>query len=51
MTPKKGSKKLGSNAGTAFEDLDRAGFPVSRLPQPQVPAFRDIGPRSQGQRF
>ena len=48
--PEEGVKKVGIAAGTAFEDLDPAGFrcPVCRS---RKPAFRDIGPRSKASGF
>jgi rubredoxin len=48
--PEEGVKKVGIPAGTAFEDLDPAGFrcPVCRS---RKPAFRDIGPRSKASGF
>ena len=48
--PEEGVKKVGIVAGTAFEDLDPAGFrcPVCRS---RKPAFRDIGPRSKASGF
>ena len=48
--PEEGVKKVGIEAGTAFEDLDPAGFrcPVCRS---RKPAFRDIGPRAKASGF
>lgn len=48
--PDEGVKKVGIEAGTAFEDLDPAGFrcPVCRS---RKPAFRDIGPREKASGF
>ena len=48
--PEEGVKTVGIVAGTAFEDLDPAGFrcPVCRS---RKPAFRDIGPRSKASGF
>ena len=48
--PEEGVKKVGIAAGTAFEDLDPAGFrcPVCRS---RKPAFRDIGPRTKASGF
>ena len=48
--PDEGVKKVGSVAGTAFEDLDPMSFrcPVCRS---RVAAFRDIGPRSKASGF
>lgn len=48
--PDEGVKKVGIAAGTAFEDLDPAGFrcPVCRS---RKPAFRDIGPRAKASGF
>ena len=48
--PQEGVKKVGIEAGTAFEDLDPAGFrcPVCRS---RKPAFRDIGPRAKASGF
>ena len=48
--PDEGVKKVGIEAGTAFEDLDPAGFrcPVCRS---RKPAFRDIGPRAKASGF
>ncbi len=48
--PDEGVKKVGIAAGTAFEDLDLAGFrcPVCRS---RKPAFRDIGPRAKASGF
>ena len=48
--PDEGVKKIGIEAGTAFEDLDPAGFrcPVCRS---RKPAFRDIGPREKASGF
>ena len=48
--PEEGVKKVGIEAGTAFEDLDPAGFrcPVCRS---RKPAFRDIGPREKASGF
>ena len=48
--PEEGVKKVGIVAGTAFEDLDPAGFrcPVCRS---RKPAFRDIGPRAKASGF
>ena len=48
--PEEGVKKVGIQAGTAFEDLDPAGFrcPVCRS---RKPAFRDIGPRAKASGF
>ena len=48
--PDEGIKKVGIEAGTAFEDLDPLSFrcPVCRS---RMPAFRDIGPRSKASGF
>jgi rubredoxin len=48
--PDEGVKKVGIEAGTAFDDLDPAGFrcPVCRS---RKPAFRDIGPREKASGF
>ena len=48
--PDEGVKQVGIEAGTAFEDLDPAGFrcPVCRS---RKPAFRDIGPRAKASGF
>ena len=48
--PDEGVKKVGIEAGTAFEDLDPAGFrcPVCRS---RKPSFRDIGPREKASGF
>ena len=48
--PEEGVKKVGIEAGTAFDDLDPAGFrcPVCRS---RKPAFRDIGPREKASGF
>ncbi|MEB3325309.1 MAG: rubredoxin [Cyanobacteriota bacterium] len=48
--PAEGVRKLGITPGTAFEDLDPAGFrcPVCRS---KVGAFRDIGPREKPSGF
>ena len=48
--PEEGVKKVGIEAGTAFDDLDPAGFrcPVCRS---RKPAFRDIGPRTKASGF
>ena len=48
--PEEGVKKVGIKAGTAFEDLDPAGFrcPVCRS---RKLAFRDIGPRAKASGF
>ena len=48
--PEEGVKKVGIEAGTAFEDVDPAGFrcPVCRS---RKPAFRDIGPRAKASGF
>lgn len=48
--PDEGVKKVGIEAGTAFEDLDPLSFrcPVCRS---RMPAFRDIGPRSKASGF
>ena len=48
--PDDGVKKVGIEAGTAFEDLDPLSFrcPVCRS---RMPAFRDIGPRSKASGF
>ena len=48
--PEEGVKKVGIEAGTAFEDLDAASFrcPVCRS---RVADFRDIGPRAKASGF
>ena len=48
--PEEGVKKVGIEAGTAFEDLDPMSFrcPVCRS---RVAAFRDIGPRAKASGF
>ncbi|WP_413441959.1 rubredoxin [Synechococcus sp. MIT S1220] len=48
--PDEGVKKVGIQAGTAFEDLDPLSFrcPVCRS---RVAAFRDIGPRTKASGF
>ena len=48
--PDEGVKKVAIGAGTAFEDLDPAGFrcPVCRS---RKPAFRDIGPSTKASGF
>ena len=48
--PEEGVKKVGIEAGTAFEDLDPLSFrcPVCRS---KVAAFRDIGPRTKASGF
>ena len=48
--PDEGVKKVGIEAGTAFEDLDALAFrcPVCRS---KVAAFRDIGPRAKASGF
>ena len=48
--PEEGVKKVGIDAGTAFDDLDPLSFrcPVCRS---KVAAFRDIGPRTKASGF
>jgi rubredoxin len=48
--PDEGVKKVGIEAGTAFEDLNPLSFrcPVCRS---RMPAFRDIGPSSKASGF